>query len=91
MRSQAWNAYMTTKQQLVYLDMFVESAVNTREAYAQQFTINRRTLQEVLDSEVEVFDARSARVEAEADHVIADLQLAASQGQLLQVMQQQAN
>ena len=88
---QAWNAYMTTKQQLVYLDMFVESAVNTREAYAQQFTINRRTLQEVLDSEVEVFDARSARVEAEADHVIADLQLAASQGQLLQVMQQQAN
>jgi adhesin transport system outer membrane protein len=85
---QAWNAYMTTKQQLVYLDMFVESAVNTREAYAQQFTINRRTLQEVLDSEVEVFDARSARVEAEADHVIADLQLAASQGQLLQVMQQ---
>lgn len=32
---QAWNAYMTTKQQLVYLDMFVESAVNTREAYAQ--------------------------------------------------------
>ena len=82
---------MTTKQQLVYLDMFVESAVNTREAYAQQFTINRRTLQEVLDSEVEVLDARSARVEAEADHVIADLQLAASQGQLLQVMQQQAN
>ena len=88
---QAWNAYMTTKQQLVYLDMFVDSAVNTREAYAQQFTINRRTLQEVLDSEVEVFDARSARVEAEADHVIADLQLAASQGQLIQVMQQQAN
>ena len=88
---QAWNAYMTTKQQLVYLDMFVESAVNTREAHAQQFTINRRTLQEVLDSEVEVFDARSARVEAEADHVIADLQLAASQGQLLQVMQQQSN
>lgn len=88
---QAWNGYMTTKQQLVYLDMFVESAVNTREAYAQQFTINRRTLQEVLDSEVEVFDARSARVESEADHVIADLQLAASQGQLLQVMQNQAN
>ena len=27
---QAWNAYMTTKQQLVYLDMFVDSAVNTR-------------------------------------------------------------
>ena len=45
----------------------------------------------MLDSEVEVFDARSARVEAEADHVIADLQLAASQGQLLQVMQQQSN
>ena len=86
---QAWNAYMTTKQQLVYLDMFVESAVNTREAYGGSSRLiagrSRRRIQRLKSSMLAVL------VLAEADHVIAGLQLAASQGQLLQVMQQQAN
>ena len=88
---QAWNEFQSTAQQLDYLALYVASATSTREAYQQQFTINRRTLLEVLDSEVERFEALASQIDVQADHVIADLQLAASQGQLLQVMQQQAN
>ena len=88
---QAWNEFQSTAQQLDYLVLYVASANSTREAYQQQFTINRRTLLEVLDSEVERFEALASQIDVQADHVIADLQLAASQGQLLKVMQEQAN
>lgn len=80
---QAWNEYQSTSQQMNFLDTYVQSAENSRNAYQQQFTINRRSLLEVLDAEVELFDARSSMVDAQADNVIADHQLAASQGQLL--------
>ncbi|MGB0956976.1 MAG: TolC family outer membrane protein [Litorivicinus sp.] len=83
---QAWNAYNSTNQQLNYLNRYVQAAAQSREAYAQQFTINRRSLLEVLDAEVELFDARAAQVNAQADNIVADHQLAASQGDLIRVL-----
>lgn len=83
---QAWNAYNSTLQQVTYLERYVQSAQNSRTAYAQQFTINRRSLLEVLDAEVELFDASSALVNAQADNVLADHQLAAAQGDLITVL-----
>ena len=83
---QSWNEYQSTTQQIGFLQTYVQSADNSRNAYQQQFTINRRSLLEVLDAEVELFDARSSMVDAQADNVIADNQLAASQGQLLSAL-----
>lgn len=83
---QAWNSWLSSTQQLSYLDDYVLSADNTRQAYAQQFTINRRSLLEILDAEIELFDARTAEVNAQADRVVADFQLAASQGQLISLV-----
>ncbi len=86
---QAWNSYLSSTQQLSYLDDYVLSADNTRSAYAQQFTINRRSLLEILDAEIELFDAKTAEVNAQADQVVADFQLAASQGQLVALVSEQ--
>ncbi|QGG80745.1 TolC family outer membrane protein [Litorivicinus lipolyticus] len=84
---QSWHAYTSTTQQLNYLGRYVDAAAQSREAYAQQFTINRRSLLEVLDAEVELFDARAALVNAQADNIVADHQLAASQGDLVAVLE----
>lgn len=83
---QAWNALQATDQQLSFLGDYVDSARQTRDAYADQFTVNRRTLLEVLDSEVELFEARSSRVNAQADNIIADHRLATAQGDLLSIL-----
>lgn len=56
----AWNSYATAKRQLPYLKEHVDASTRTRDAYYKQFQIGQRTLLDLLDSENELFGARTS-------------------------------
>lgn len=60
----AWASYEAAKRRLVPLGSHVKAAEATRTAYKSQFGIGQRTLLDLLDSEVELFNARSAFIDA---------------------------
>lgn len=57
---EAYSRVETANNRLQPLTTHVESAMATRNAYNQQFDIGQRTLLDLLDSEVELFDAKAA-------------------------------
>jgi adhesin transport system outer membrane protein len=71
----AWTAYETTRRRLEPLKKHVTASEATRTAYKSQFSIGQRTLLDLLDSEVELFNARSAYIDAKyaADFAIYEV------------------
>jgi adhesin transport system outer membrane protein len=69
----------TARARLNPLNSHVEDATSTRDAYAQQFDLGQRTLLDLLDSEVELYNSKSAlitgkyEVEAAAYAVLAHM------------------
>lgn len=59
---QAWANYETAKARLAPLSQHVTSSDQTRKAYKSQFDIGQRSLLDLLDSEIEVFNAKSALI-----------------------------
>ncbi len=80
----AWNARVFLKQQMQYLRQHVEAALETRNAYDDQFKIGQRTLIDVLDAENELFQARREYLTAEYDDLIAQYRLLNATGSLLE-------
>ena len=60
----AWNSYETTSRRMKPLKSHVAASDKTRIAYKSQFGIGQRSLLDLLDSEVELFNARSAYIDA---------------------------
>ena len=87
----AWAAVEATGAQLPLLERQVEAARATREAYAKQFNINRRTLLDVLNSENDVLQARQTLVNTGADHVLARYRILEAMGGLLERFNQQTS
>lgn len=56
----AWSTHQTAARQLRYFREHVEASVRTTSAYEKQFNIGQRTLLDVLDSQNELFGARTA-------------------------------
>ncbi len=56
----AWSTYSTAKRQMRYFKDHVDASVRTSEAYSKQFNIGQRTLLDLLDSENELFGAKTA-------------------------------
>ena len=79
----AWAAFGATGAQLPLLEQQVQSALKTRDAYAQQFNIGQRTLLDLLNSENEVAQARQSVINARADHVLAQYRLLEAMGGLV--------
>ncbi|WP_370462629.1 TolC family outer membrane protein [Pseudomaricurvus sp. HS19] len=80
----SWSAYQTITEQMKYLQMHVESALNTKASYNKQFDIGRRTLLDLLNTENEVVDAKRALVNARFDHLFSQYRIFNSMGRLLQ-------
>ena len=55
----SWNALMNARARLTDLRAQVKSAEEVRDSYREQFTLGQRTLLDLLDSESELFDART--------------------------------
>ena len=61
----------------------IELANNARELYWQEYTLNKRSLNDVLNTDRDVFLAESERITAEADGIKASVRAAAATGTLV--------
>lgn len=80
----SWSALQTVTNQMSYFKVHVDSSVNSRDAYQQQFGLGQRTLLDLLDSENEVYGARQSLVNAQYDELYAMYRILNSMGSLLQ-------
>ncbi len=79
----AWNSLITTRARLDHLEKHVEATAEVLESYKEQFKLGQRTLLDVLDSESELFNARTALVSAQYAEMLNILQVLKSMGILL--------
>lgn len=80
----SWNAWQTLQSQKPAREQHVKSSEKARDAYQQQFSLGQRTLLDLLDSENEVFRARTALVNTQYDELYAMYRILNSMGMLLQ-------
>jgi adhesin transport system outer membrane protein len=79
----SWNAFITSREQLDFFKQHVISSEAARDAYRKQFNIGQRTLLDLLDSENEVFVARSAYIQGKYNELFSRYRIMAGMGQLL--------
>jgi adhesin transport system outer membrane protein len=80
----AFNDTRKLTEQLVYLDRNVVAIEKARDAYRQQFDIGQRSLLDLLNAENELYTARRAYANAEADLGVAQLRTLAATQRLTQ-------
>ncbi|MCU7834878.1 MAG: TolC family outer membrane protein [gamma proteobacterium symbiont of Taylorina sp.] len=79
----AWNAYQSSTRRADFLQKYVDSTIETRDAYDQQFQIGERTLLDLLNTENEVFSAHSENIKNQYENLIAKYRVIDSMGMLL--------
>lgn len=82
----AWSALQTSRLRLNPLTSHVESSQKTRNAYQQQFDLGQRTLLDLLDSEIELFNSTSALINGKYEVDLAVYEVLAHKGELVQTV-----
>ncbi len=82
----AHNEKVLIAEQLKFFDRHYKSMERVREAYHQQFTIGKRTLLDLLDTENEYYQARRAFYNGFFDLTVAKARTLAAMGKLLTTM-----
>jgi len=82
----AYNDRKSLTRQVEYLDEHRRRLDQVRVAYLDQFTIGRRTLLDLLDTENEYYQAQRAYINGTYDLTIADARTLAGMGRLLNDM-----
>lgn len=85
--SLSWNAYDALNTQLQYLQQHMNAAQSTKEAYAKQFNIGKRTLLDLLNTETEVVESKRAYTNAEYDLLFASYRILNAAGKLVNALQ----
>jgi len=83
----SYSALLTARERVEANRAQAEAQRNTRNAYAQQFDLGQRSLLDLLDSENELFIARSNLVTAEYTEIFAVYRVLAVIGDLLTVLE----
>lgn len=71
----SWAAYDVTKKQLVFQQEHVLASEQTRDAYAKQFNLGKRSLLDLLDSENELYEAKREKAKTWYDHQLSQYRL----------------
>lgn len=82
----SWIQYQAVLENIQNLEDHVSSAIETRDAYGQQFTLGQRTLLDVLDSEVEVLEAERDLLTAKVDGLFAQYRILVGTGDLFDTL-----
>ena len=82
---QAWNNFTNTKASLEYLGDYVVSSEQTRDAYIDQFDLGMRTQFDLLDSEIEAFNANVSLTNARFDYQTAKYRIRSLLGNLAEM------
>jgi len=65
----AWNLYDTNRRELPYFKQHVDAGARTLDAYQKQFNIGQRTLLDLLDSQNELYGAKTAYIKGQYDEL----------------------
>jgi len=79
----SWAAYEILGKQLSFLQQHVEQSYDTVNSYKKQFSLGKRTLLDLLNTENELFEARKTYVSAQYDEILAQYRILNSTGLLL--------
>ncbi len=80
---QAVEAKATSEARLGYLREHVAASKETLKAYRAQFNLGRRTLLDLLNAQIELFNARSSLVVGEYEDLLNEYYIQASKGALV--------
>ena len=78
----SWYAHQATSQQIEFLSDYVDTVQATKEAYEKQFSINRRTFLDLLNTQNELLEARQNYVNIKYDQLFSQYRIAHGEGQL---------
>ncbi len=82
----SYTAFQTSRERIPVLESHVDSSERALDAYAQQFTLGRRTLLDVLNVENEVFGAKASLLNGEVNELLSQYQILTAMGQLLDTL-----
>jgi len=82
----SWQSYKTAQDRVTYLEEYVKATGLTAEAFDKQWTIGRRTMFDVLDSQAENINAKSALVKAKYDKIYAEYRVLSGIGKLAKAL-----
>lgn len=79
----AWNAKQFVGEQLVYIKQHIKLTYETLEGYRKQFSLGRRSLLDLLNTEDEYNSALRSLVTSESEHLIAEFRILNGMGTLM--------
>lgn len=79
----AWNAKKYVGEQLIYIKDHIKLTYETLEGYRKQFSLGRRSLLDLLNTEDEYNSALRTLVTSESEHMIAEYRILSGMGTLL--------
>jgi adhesin transport system outer membrane protein len=82
----AWSNRQTARDTVETLTEEYDKNVETQKLYEQQFDIGQRSLLDLLNSRNEVFQAQDNLITAQSNEVVANFQILAAQGELVQAL-----
>ena len=85
----SWEAYKTANDRVTYLEEYVKATGLTTEAFGKQWTIGRRTMFDVLDTQAEYINAKSDLVRAKFDKMYAEYRVLSGMGNLVKALRLQ--
>lgn len=83
----AWTAHQSTLRQLKFLRKHRDATERVRDLYTQQFTANKRSLLDLLDTENELFESQRDYLDAFYANLLAQYRILNAKGQLLSALQ----
>ncbi|WP_062147662.1 TolC family outer membrane protein [Beggiatoa leptomitoformis] len=82
----AWNSMITIRERLQYIQQHVDATSLVLSSYREQFKLGQRSLLDVLDSENELFSARSTLTAGQYTELLSLFNVLESSGMLLQTL-----
>ncbi|TGU70350.1 hypothetical protein E4633_19375 [Geomonas terrae] len=86
----SWDANNSARERLKFLDDYVKAAGQTAEAFAAQWSIGRRTMFDLLDTQAELINAKASLVNAQYDQRYAEYRILNGMSRLLPTLGLQA-
>jgi adhesin transport system outer membrane protein len=79
----SWEAYEAAQDNITHLEEYVKSTGLTAEAFVKQWSIGRRTMFDVLDTQAEYLNAKADLVNARYDKMYAQYRILSGVGKLV--------
>ncbi len=86
----SWDANKSAQERLKFLDDYVKAAAQTADAFAAQWSIGRRTMFDLLDTQAELINAKASLVNAQYDQRYAEFRILNGMSRLLPTLGLQA-